>query len=236
MSLSPPPASASTPSSSLPTHSTSPAPSSNRPKPTPTATPTPTTHSPPPFQYPAITTFPPFYTLQPTLSTRNSQLTSWTSLILAHATHTHTFLSSPKSPLFTNTTIHRSLPPSDALEILRHMVAQSAASWVNSLASGSASASGSGGRRKDRVGEGEGEVFLWWRSPEEWARIIGKWVEETGQKGTVLTFYELLEGEELGRRGREFLGLPVEMARFALKGWERRGWCVVIGESGVKFV
>ena len=77
-------------------------------------------------------------------------------------------------------------------------------------------------------------MALWWRSPEEWARAIYDWVDETGQVGSVLTFWELLEGE--ATVGRGFHGLPVEMARVCLKQWERRGKVVIVGEGGVKFV
>ena len=55
-----------------------------------------------------------------------------------------------------------------------------------------------GGRRAEWVGkDGEKEkssVWVWWRRPEEWAEVISGWVESTGQKGTVLTLYELGRG------------------------------------------
>jgi ESCRT-II complex subunit VPS25 len=38
-------------------------------------------------------------------------------------------------------------------------------------------------------------VFLYWRKPEEWAELVENYVEETGQKGSVLTVYELVEGD-----------------------------------------
>jgi len=43
-------------------------------------------------------------------------------------------------------------------------------------------------------GDGTGSVFwVWWRNPEEWAGLIADWVDETAQKNTVLTLYELTE-------------------------------------------
>ena len=47
------------------------------------------------------------------------------------------------------------------------------------------------------VGGGkEGDVvWLYWRKPEEWAGLVEAYVEETGQKGSVLTVYELVEGD-----------------------------------------
>ena len=54
--------------------------------------------------------------------------------------------------------------------------------------------------RAEWIGSGKGEEFrntawIWWRNPEEWANAIAEWVEETGQKSTVLTLYELTESE-----------------------------------------
>lgn len=45
--------------------------------------------------------------------------------------------------------------------------------------------------------------WVWWRKVDEWARIIEEWVDETGQRGSVLTLYELVEGE--GGRGAGML-------------------------------
>lgn len=50
------------------------------------------------------------------------------------------------------------------------------------------------------AGAGGDVVFLYWRKPEEWAALVETYVEETGQKGSVLTVYELTEGE--GTRGK----------------------------------
>ena len=38
-------------------------------------------------------------------------------------------------------------------------------------------------------------VFLYWRKPDEWAELVENYVEESGQKGSVLTVYELVEGD-----------------------------------------
>jgi hypothetical protein len=55
--------------------------------------------------------------------------------------------------------------------------------------------------RAEWIGNGRGGVedgnvaWIWWRNPEEWAGAIAEWVDETGQKNTVLTLYELTESE-----------------------------------------
>lgn len=91
---------------------------------------------------------------------------------------------------------------------------------------------------KDSLNKGEGdEAWVWWRTPEEWAQDIIKWVEETGQRNRVLTFYELLEGDATVHLS--FHGLPREMAQKAVGGiLGRRGKATLMGEGeglGAKF-
>lgn len=63
--------------------------------------------------------------------------------------------------------------------------------------------------RAEYVAEGGGEggdvVWIYWRTPEEWASLIEGWVDETAQKGTVLTLYELTEGEGTRGTGKSLL-------------------------------
>lgn len=40
-----------------------------------------------------------------------------------------------------------------------------------------------------------GTYWIFWRTPEEWAGVLMDWIERTGQKGSVLTLYEIAEGE-----------------------------------------
>ena len=50
--------------------------------------------------------------------------------------------------------------------------------------------------KKAKAGEEDGNVvWVWWRSVEEWGSLIDNWVGETGQKGSVLTLYELTESD-----------------------------------------
>lgn len=50
------------------------------------------------------------------------------------------------------------------------------------------------GGREGRDG-GKEIAYIWWKGVEEWAELVAGWVEETGQKGVVLTLYEITEGE-----------------------------------------
>lgn len=85
--------------------------------------------------------------------------------------------------------------------------------------------------------EGTGDVFwIYWRTPEEWAEMVEAWVEETAQKNSVLTLYELTEGE--GTKGTEFHGLDPDILQKALQVLVKRGKAQIFGQEdqqGVKF-
>jgi ESCRT-II complex subunit VPS25 len=77
---------------------------------------------------------------------------------------------------------------------------------------------------------------VFWRTLAEWADMIYGWVDETGQKGSVLTVYELREGEAVG--GKEWVGMEEEMLRKVLGVLVKKGRAQVFGveeEAGVKF-
>lgn len=60
---------------------------------------------------------------------------------------------------------------------------------------------------------GDGDVvYVYWRKPEEWAALVEAYVEEMGQKGSVLTVYELTDGEGTRGSGRfDFVLLPLPL-------------------------
>lgn len=74
----------------------------------------------------------------------------------------------------------------DAREMVEFMRKEGRAEWIGS---------GKGGGGGGVDGEGRNVAWIWWRNPEEWAGAIAEWVEETGQRNTVLTLYELTESE-----------------------------------------
>jgi ESCRT-II complex subunit VPS25 len=82
------------------------------------------------------------------------------------------------SELFFNRKLNRRLNTADVRELIEFMRKDGRAEYV-----------GGGGATGGDV------VWIYWRSPEEWAALLEAWVEETAQKGTVLTLYELTEGD-----------------------------------------
>ncbi|TKA82897.1 hypothetical protein B0A55_01155 [Friedmanniomyces simplex] len=204
--------------------------------PTTTTNTTTTTHSPnpkPPFPFPTYTTFPPFYTLQPNLTTRARQLDLWSSLITAYTTHHRLFrlsLSTPPADLFANPTIHRALKPADIRAVLDHMAKPENGGRVEWIPSTSASSS------SHARGEQSSTCWVYWKTLAEWADTLYGWVDETGQKGVVLTVYELREGD--GVRGKEWREMEEGMLRKVLGVLVKRGKAQVFGleeSAGVKF-
>lgn len=176
------------------------------------------------FQWPAYTSFPPFYTLQPNTTTQTRQLELWSSLITTYCAHPshRTFrfaLSSPPPDLFNNRALARSLKPADIRTLLTHMSTTAGGNVVEFVPAP--------GR-----GEQSNAVYVWWRSAAEWADAIYEWVEATGQKGAVLTVFELREEGEGGAAGREWVGMDEGMLRKVLGLLIKRGKAQIFGEAG----
>lgn len=101
------------------------------------------------------------------------------------------------------------LKQKDALEILDAMVREGAVEWDGSTKS---------------------TAIIYWRKPEEWANAIYEWIDNTGQKGSVLTLYEISEGDLTVSQGLSgwgrFLGESLaDLSLFFLAGnrvpWDR---------------
>lgn len=168
---------------------------------------------PPSFEFPREYWFPPFFTRQTNLTTHHSQLDKWGALVLAYCAHRRLYrlaLSSPAADaLFHNRRLGRRLAAADAREVLDHLRKDGRAEFLPTTSAGAA---GDGGLSD--------EAWIYWKTPDEWAREVEAWVDETAQKGTVLTLYELTEGEDT-RGARTLhsavLGLPpILLPRFAV--------------------
>lgn len=104
------------------------------------------------------------------------------------------------------------------------------AEWIT--AGGGKAAKGGQGQE----GEGSAVCWIYWRRPEEWAVAVEEWVERTGQRGTVLTLYELTESD--ATRREEFYGMDMELLQKSLQVCVKRGKAQIFGaegSEGVKF-
>lgn len=100
---------------------------------------------------------------------------------------------------------------------------------------GAGGGAGEGGAESGSEDRG-GSFWVYWRRPEEWAEVVEGWVDGTGQKGTVLTVYEILESEATS--SQEFHGMDPELMQRVLGVLVKRGKAQVFGEAdslGVKF-
>lgn len=201
-----------------------------------------------PFPFPREYHFPPFFTRQTNLTTHHAQLTKWSALVLAYCRHHRIFklplttaaaasssTSSTTDPLqsqsqsqsspatdelFHNKTLNRRLSPADVREVIDFMCKEGRAEYCS-----------------PGTGQAGGDVaWIFWRSPEEWAQLIEGWVDETAQKGSVLTLYELVEGD--GTLGTDIHGIDRDMLHRALQLLVKRGRAQIFGQEdsqGVKF-
>ncbi|RPB00046.1 winged helix DNA-binding domain-containing protein [Choiromyces venosus 120613-1] len=103
----------------------------------------------------------------------------------------------------------------DAVELLEYMAEEGDVEWE---------------------GVGKAAAIVYWKKPEEWANVIYEWIDNTGQKGSVLTLYEISEGDLT--RNQEFHTIDPYVLRKALDVLVRRSLAQVFGaneEMGVKF-
>ncbi len=84
--------------------------------------------------------------------------------------------------------------------------------------------------------DGAGGWLVYWRRPDEWAGLIEAWVDDTAQRGAVVTVYELVDGDSA--RGTDFYGLDRAVLRKALAVLVKKGRAQIFGaddSQGVKF-
>lgn len=178
------------------------------------------------FNFPTYTSFPPFYTLQPNLTTRARQFELWSTLITSYCAYHRIFrlsLSSLPADLFHNAHIHRSLNPGDIRTVLDHMSKPENGPRVDWIPS-------------TTKGEQSSACYVYWKTPGEWADALHGWVDETGQKGAVLTIYELREGDAV--RTKDWRDMDEGMLRKVLNVLVKRGKAQIFGQeenAGVKF-
>ncbi|GAA5896881.1 ESCRT-II subunit protein VPS25 [Sporobolomyces salmoneus] len=192
------------------------------------------------YLFPSLYSFPPFFTRQPNLSVWSHQRSQWIRLILSHCRHTKTsllYLSETainENELWSNEKIGRSLNRENVLEVLKFMAGSTNPPQVEFLKSWT---TGTGGTKGGGATESEA-CYVYWKTPSEWAETIYGWIKETGQIGSILTFYELIESDD----SLDFYRLPEGLLRKVLEILQRQGKCQVLrgtlGEDGdgVKFV
>lgn len=171
------------------------------------------------FQWPWQYSFPPFFTLQPNLDTRQKQLDAWSSLVLSFHRHYHLYSLDVAeiqiSELFQNKAISRKLNLDAIYLVLEELRKKGHIEW------------------KDKQRR---SCLLMWRTPEEWGKHIYKWACDNGMSNSVCTLFELANGDDT--IGQDFHGLDLEILSKALKTLEidRKAELMSFdGSEGVKF-
>ncbi len=184
------------------------------------------------FLFPWQYSFPAFFSLQPIAMSRSAQLTTWSELILDYCRHYRIFFLSVvdalNTQLFNNEKMRRKLTLRDANAVL---------SWMATAEGGNrAEFFSTNAKKKAEEGVEGGNVWIYWRRPEEWAIELEEWVDRTGQKGTVLTLYEIAQGDASQRE--EFYNMDMDLLQKSLAICVKRGKAQVFGSEGsegVKF-
>jgi ESCRT-II complex subunit VPS25 len=189
------------------------------------------------LDYPDVYNFPPFFTIQPVLATRNKQLELWRALIIQYCTvhkkktlsiyDTNDNTTNDGPLLWKNPHIQRQCS-SEAIQIIcDYIVQQGYGEWYDD-------------DDDDDTSNSHVTVRIFWRKPEQLATDIYEWAVANGyvSNHTVITVYELHSGEDV--HGMSFQGLDEDLIRRALFILEQRGKCTVFQgdtseEDGIKF-
>ncbi|EGC35872.1 hypothetical protein DICPUDRAFT_32729 [Dictyostelium purpureum] len=175
------------------------------------------------FQFPLYYNKEPFFTIQPIINTRKIQLQMWQDLILAYSRSNKIYeLDLNESiktnlNLFNNEKINRKLSRDSLKIIFDDIIENGYAEWID--------------KEKNRV-------LIMWRKPEEWASLIYKWVSDCGFLNTVLTIWEIQNGDD--SKKQDFHQLNTTILLKSLKVLEKQSKAQTFssddeGNLGVKF-
>ena len=174
------------------------------------------------MEWPWLYDFPPFFTLQPHLETRQKQLSVWKQLILDyhryHKKYTFEINQALSSRLFNNRTINRKLNYDTVVMLMNELSKSKNALIV------------------DNNNDGCLMCEIYWYTIEEWGQLLYDFVREFGYVNKVCTFYELTESDDV--QNREFFKMDERILIKVLKYLENNNRCelIIFGDNkGVKF-
>ncbi|KAH0610842.1 uncharacterized protein H6S33_011269 [Morchella sextelata] len=191
--------------------------------------------------YPDHYDFPPFFTRYPNETTWTAQRTIWASFILDYCRHHRLWRLHVSDALETDLFWNKKLSRTPLPSLLPSPSLSPADKPANAGETGRLSPKDAAAILEWMAGEGMiawdgAAAVVYWRSAEEWAEAIYQWIDATGQKGSVLTLYEISEGDLTV--SQEFHGIDPLILRKALDVLVKRGSAQVFGsedERGVKF-
>ncbi|KAH3675995.1 hypothetical protein WICMUC_002291 [Wickerhamomyces mucosus] len=206
------------------------------------------------FKFPSIYNFPPFFTRQPNEQTWLAQRQKWIQLILDYSRFNRVWILSDRGKIlsqgnvdeddeqaysklnelniqsdddddddddnrgiFVNSRVDRSLDVSTINEIFKEMSEKGDATYVSTP------------QNKKTKTRNFNSIYINWNRSEDWASMLLEWVEKTGQTGTVLTLYEIANGD--GSIGQEFHGIHPKILENALEVLVKRGRAQVLKDE-----
>eukprot|EP01083_Nonionella_stella_P019285 53604_1 len=170
------------------------------------------------FEYPEFYSFPPFFSIQPVLATREKQMGLWRELILSyHTSMKIKTLVVHDCPLWKNKDVSRELNSEGIKSVMNDFVKSGHGEWEDQTHT---------------------RCRILWRKPEQLASDIYDWAVANGYINSVCTVYELHSGED--NNGMSFQGADEELLRRGLAILERQGKCTMFkgdtsSEDGIKF-
>ncbi|PAV85334.1 hypothetical protein WR25_22836 [Diploscapter pachys] len=173
------------------------------------------------FKWPWQYDFPPFFTLQPTLVTREKQLEAWARLVLDYAQHNKIYTldvsECATTELFNNQKLNRRLSAEGVKAVFDYLEQHKHVEWLDSS--------------KTRC-------HIYWRRPDEWGSLVYEWAVGNGLLNTPCTLYEITQGDDTVQES--FHGLEKEVLLKALRSLEAHKKAVLLNinsdNEGVKFL
>ena len=175
------------------------------------------------YAYPDFYKFPPFFTIQPVLATREKQFALWRELILKYtATKKIKVISIYDKELWVNNKIKRHLSTDAIVQICNDFILHGHGEWLDTTDDGNKEAS----------------MRIFWKQPEQIANDIFVWAEQNGYINSIVTVYELHSGDDTN--DSSFHNIDEDILRRALAILEQQGKCTIFqgdtsDEDGIKF-
>lgn len=188
------------------------------------------------FTFPKIYNFPPFFTKQPNEQTWSAQRQQWVQLILSYCRFHRIWIMNDRgvvlsqgdvesesledsqqdvdstSEVFHNEAIDRQLDIDTIRLLFKEMLRSGDVSPVD-------------GKSKSN----STQYYVNWNRPDDWAAMVLEWIESTGQAGTVLTLYEIANGDLSLKQ--EFHGIHPRILEMAIKVLVKRGRAQILRDE-----
>ncbi|CAB04889.2 Vacuolar protein-sorting-associated protein 25 [Caenorhabditis elegans] len=173
------------------------------------------------FKWPWQYDFPPFFTIQKSLNTKDKQLEAWARLVIDYAQHNKIYsldiAEATTSELFNNQKLNRRLSTDGVNTVLQYLEQKKLIEFTDN---------------------GRTRFHIFWRRPDVWANMIYQWAVENAFINTPLTLYEITHGDDTTNESFHNLEREILMKALTCLEEQRRAQLMNIGgdNEGVKFI